>query len=120
LRPTTARSQARAQEAAMSATLDRGEIIHHAGRHGLAPALAEGAPALLAHGEPGRRVGWAPFFSALDRRGEALDLASDGAVRTVPRAGGPSPSGRPSAAAGFLALAAATLRSLAARGGPRP
>ena len=103
----------------MPITLDRGEIIHHAGRHGLTPALADGAPVLLGPGEPGRRCGWAPFFSALDARGEALDLASDGAARRAPRAGGPSPAGHPSAAAGFLGLAAATLRSLAAPAGRR-
>jgi len=93
----------------MSSGLDHGETIHHAGRHGLSPALREGAPVLVAHGEPGARCGWEPFFSALGRRGETLALASDGGSRTVPLAEAPS---RPSDPAPFLHRATSTLRAL--------
>lgn len=95
----------------MAGGLDHGELIHFAGRHGLSPALQDGAPALLAHGEAGARCGWAPFFSALAARGETLALASDGGWSRIPQAGAPSPA-RPSAPTAFLHLATATLRAL--------
>lgn len=98
----------------MANGLDHGEVIHHAGRHGLSPALQDGGPALVAHGAPGQRCGWAPFFAALSARGETLALASDGGCRTVPLAETPS---RPSAPAAFLHGAVATLRALR---GPSP
>lgn len=100
----------------MPATLDRGEVIHHAGRHHRSPALLDGTPALLEHGEPGTRCGWGPFFSALAGRGETLALASDGSSRTAPRGEPPSPSGLPGPTT-FLHL---TLRTLRALRGPRP
>lgn len=94
----------------MASGLDHGDLIHFAGRHGLSPALVEGAPALVAHGEPGQRCGWAALFAALSARGETLALASDGGwSRTA--AAGPAPS-RPSAPGVFLHRATATLRAL--------
>jgi hypothetical protein len=99
----------------MPVTVDRGEIIHHAGRHALSPALDGGRPVLLARGEAGARCGWEPFFSALAARGEALDLASDGGWRAVRRPGGPDPSEEPSAPAAFLRRAVATARALRGR-----
>lgn len=95
----------------MASGLDHGELIHFAGRHGLSPALLDGAPALVAHGEAGARCGWAALFSALAARGETLVLASDGGWSRLPRAEAPSPS-RPSAAGVFLHRATATLRAL--------
>jgi len=95
----------------MTSGLDHGEVIHHAGQHARSPALVDGAPALLARGEPGRRVGWQEFFEALSARGEGLVLASDGGCRTAPLASIPGPS-RPSAPAEFLHRASATLRAL--------
>ena len=100
----------------MSSTPDRADVLSFAARHHRSPALAEGAPALLAHGEVGARCGWAPFFSALGARGETLVLASDGSSRTAPRGAPPSPSELP-APSSFLHLALATLRALRA---PRP
>ncbi len=72
----------------MPATLDRGDVIHFAGRFRLSPALREGTPALVAHGEPGARCGWAEFFAALDARGLAVAFEpEDGrSARLVPRA----------------------------------
>lgn len=95
----------------MASGLDHGEVIHHAGRHARSPALVDGVPALAGRGEPGLRIGWAPFFAALSARGETLVLASDGASRTAPLASLPSPS-RPSPAAVFLHRASAILRAL--------
>ncbi|WP_242346989.1 hypothetical protein [Anaeromyxobacter terrae] len=71
----------------MHATLDRGEIIHFAGRSRLSPALRDGAPALVGHGEAGERCGWEPFFRALaaKRLAVAFDPATPGEARFVPR-----------------------------------
>jgi hypothetical protein len=71
----------------MPATTDRGEIMHAAGRARLSPALREGAPALLPHGEVAGRCGWAPFFAALQVRGLAVawDDGEPAALRVVPR-----------------------------------
>ncbi len=70
----------------MHATIDRGEIIHLAGKSRLSPALRDGAPALVGPGEPGR-CGWEPFFRALSARDLAVsfDPESPGEVRFVPR-----------------------------------
>ncbi len=95
----------------MQSGLDHGDVIHFAGRHGLSPALVEGAPALLAHGEPGARCGWERLFAALSARGETLVLASDGGWSRASLGAAPSPS-RPSAPGVFLHRAAATLRAL--------
>ncbi len=61
----------------MPAIRDRGDVIHFAGRHRLSPALRDGAPALVAPGEPGERCGWAPFFRAMDERRVALAYDDD-------------------------------------------
>jgi len=98
----------------MASGLDHGELIHFAGRHGLSPALQDGAPALVAHGEPGARCGWAALFAALSARGETLVLASDGGWSRAPQGAAPS---RPSAPAAFLHSATAMLRALR---GPAP
>jgi hypothetical protein len=95
----------------MGSDLDHGELIHFAGRHGLSPALVDGAPALLARGAPGQRCGWEAFFSALHARGETLVLASEGGWSRAPLGSTPSPS-RPSAPTAFLHAAMATLRAL--------
>jgi hypothetical protein len=95
----------------MASGLDHGELIHFAGRHGLSPALLDGAPALVTHGEPGARCGWAALFEALSARGETLVLASDGGWSRARQGATPSPS-RPSAPAAFLHSATATLRAL--------
>ncbi len=72
----------------MTATVDRGDIIHFAGRHRLSPALRDGAPALVGQGEAGKRCGWEPFFRAMDERRLALAFHPDDAssARFVPRA----------------------------------
>lgn len=61
----------------MPTTRDRGDVIHFAGRHRLSPALRDGAPALVAQGEPAERCGWEPFFRAMGERGVALAFDDD-------------------------------------------
>jgi hypothetical protein len=70
----------------MPRTADRGDIIHFAGRHRLSPVLRDGAPALAAVGDPGRRVGWAEFFAALRGRGLVASFEPEDAAsfRLVP------------------------------------
>jgi hypothetical protein len=71
----------------MPATRDRAHVIHFAGRHRLSPALHDGVPSLVAHGEQGERCGWEPFFRAMDERALALDADPDGGTfRLVPAA----------------------------------
>jgi hypothetical protein len=65
-------------------TTDRGAILHHAGLHSLSPALLDGAPVLVGHGEAGQRCGWEPFFRAMGERGLVADLGPDGSARFVP------------------------------------
>lgn len=106
---------------AMPITEDRGEIIHFAGRHRLSPALRDGAPALVAHGEPGERGGWAEFFAALRARGALASLEPDdpASFRLVARgAAGPTSAeaGAPSAARGPGAFAEARRFLAALRG----
>lgn len=74
----------------MPATTVRGEIMHAAGRARLSPALRDGAPALVGHGETAGRCGWAPFFRALEARRLAVawEDADPAALRLVPRSGG--------------------------------
>jgi len=67
------------------ATIDRGKILHLAGRHRLSPAVRDGAPALVPVGDPRGRCGWEPFFSALQRAGLAVE-DGDAEVRLVARA----------------------------------
>lgn len=82
----------------MPLTADRADVLHFAGRHRLSPALRDGAPALVGHGEPGARCGWAPFFEALRARAEAVALEPDdpASFRLVPvgRAGAASGAAR--------------------------
>ncbi|HEY6005141.1 MAG TPA: hypothetical protein VIV57_19840, partial [Anaeromyxobacter sp.] len=61
----------------MPITTDRGVVIHFAGRHRLSPALRDGAPALVAVGDPGQRIGWAEFFAALGAAGLVASLEPD-------------------------------------------
>src|SRR5512139_3093760 len=76
---------------------DRAEVIHFAGRNRLSPALRDGAPALVAAGEPGERCGWAAFFAAPPGRRVAAALAPDdpASFRTVPAGASPAPAGDP-------------------------
>ncbi len=103
----------------MSATCDRGEIIHEAGRRRLSPALLDGAPALVGMGESAGRCGWAPFFAALEARGLAIafDPNVAGPVSLVARAGAHAP--RPSPGARVRAAVAEVRRFAAALRGPR-
>ena len=55
------------------ATIDRGEIIHFAGQHGLSPALRDGVPAFASGRDAAARCGWEAFFAALEARDLALD-----------------------------------------------
>lgn len=83
----------------MPITHDRGDVIHFAGRHRLSPALRDGAPVLVAHGEPGERCGWAEFFRVMSDRGALASLEPDDptSFRLVARgAAGPSSAGDPS------------------------
>jgi hypothetical protein len=48
------------------ATHDRGEVLSFAGFHHLSPALSDGLPRLVVAAENTGRVGWEPFFAALD------------------------------------------------------
>lgn len=69
----------------MPATHDRGDIIHFAGRHRLSPAVRDGAPVFVGHGEPGERCGWERFFRTLEARHLAVVLEEEaGAARFVP------------------------------------
>jgi hypothetical protein len=85
-------------------TTDRAEVIHFAGRHHLSPALRDGAPALVAHGEAGARCGWATFFAALEARGLAArldpeDVASFALAPRAEAAHGHARAGNPGAEA---------------------
>jgi hypothetical protein len=81
---------------AMPLQVDRAEVIHFAGRHRLSPALRDGAPALVAPGEPGERGGWERFFAALAARGLApvFDPEDPSSLSFVPRGGGRADAGR--------------------------
>ncbi len=110
---------------AMPITTDRGDVIHFAGRHRLSPALRDGAPALVAHGEPGTRCGWAELFAALRARREVAALSPDdpGSFRTVPRggaAGDEAAGAAPSRGPGAFAEARRFLSALRGRLPPPP
>ena len=77
----------------MPVTLDRGEILHRAGRARLSPALRDGAPALVPVSETAGRCGWAPFFAALEARRLAVawDVDDPGSVQIVPASGAGAP-----------------------------
>lgn len=84
----TLRVRSLARRCVIPATTDRGEIIHLASFFRLSPALRDGAPALVQHGDTqAGRCGWEPFFGALAARGLAVAwTANDRAsVRLVPR-----------------------------------
>ncbi len=76
-------------------SIDRGVILHLAGRHHLSPALRDGGPALVGPGDTAGRCGWEPFFRALLQRRLAVAFEEDGSARTVPAEGVPAhpPSG---------------------------
>ncbi len=103
----------------MPITHDRADVLHFAGRHRLSPALRDGAPALVAHGEPGERCGWAEFFAALQARGALPFLEPDdpASFRLVAR-GAAAPSGEgpaPARARGAFAEAGRFLAALRGR-----
>lgn len=104
----------------MPESVDRGEIIHQAGRWRLSPALRDGNPALVAPGDPAGRCGWAEFFAALEARrlAVAFDPEDPGSIRFVARAAAPGP--RPSAIARARAAFAEARRFLAALRGRAP
>jgi hypothetical protein len=79
----------------MPVQVDRAEVIHFAGRHRLSPALRDGAPALVAPGEPGDRCGWAELFAALAARGLAASFEPDdpASLTFVRRGGGRADAG---------------------------
>jgi hypothetical protein len=85
-------------------TSDRGDVIHFAGHHHLSPAVRDGAPALVGHGDVAGRCGWATFFEALERRALAarFDPEDGASFSTVPRAKAAA-APRPAAARGWRA-----------------
>ena len=72
------------------ATHDRGEVLSFAGFHHLSPALRDGAPRLVGEGENAGRIGWEPFFAALDAAGlvMAWDTEDPSAASPIPAAEG--------------------------------
>lgn len=106
----------------MPVTVDRADIIHFAGKHRLSPALREGAPALVGHGEPGERCGWAEFFAAMGARGVAASFEPEdpASFRIVSRgAAAGHPTGGPGRGRGAFAEARRFLAALLGRP-PRP
>src|SRR5512133_1340213 len=101
----------------MPLVVDREAVIHFAGRHRLSPALRDGAPVLVAAGEPGERCGWAAFFAApAGRRLSAvLDPNDAGSFRTVTGGASSAPAGGPAAAGGAFAAARRFLAALRGR-----
>lgn len=97
---------------------DRADVIHFAGRHRLSPALRDGAPVLVAHGEPGERCGWAEFFEAIRARGALASLEPDdpASFRLVARGGAAPSGGAPACAPGRGAFAEARRFLAALRG----
>lgn len=72
------------------ATHDRGEILALAGFHHLSPAIRDGAPRLVDEGESAGRLGWEPFFAALESAGlvMAWDTEDPASAAPVPMAEG--------------------------------
>ena len=98
------------------ATVDRGEIIHFAGQHGLSPALRDGAPAFSSGHGGEARCGWQAFFAAMEARGLALALdAEDPAAASLAPRRGLSLRGHGSP--GGLARSGRFLGALLGRGG---
>lgn len=102
------------------ATVDRGEIIHFAGQHGLSPALRDGAPAFASGRDLAGRCGWEAFFAAMEARDLALDWDPED-----PASAGFAPRREVSSrfaghgAGGGLAGSGRFLRALLERGAPR-
>jgi hypothetical protein len=96
---------------------DREQVIHFAGRHRLSPALRDGAPALVASGEPGARCGWADFFAAPAGRHlrAALDPDDAASFRTFPAGASAVPAGGHAPRAGAVAEARRFLAALRGR-----
>ena len=91
---------------------DREQVIHFAGRHRLSPALRDGAPALVAPGDPGERCGWEAFFAAPPDRHLRATLDPDDAAsfRTALAGASAVPTGGPGGAHGPRAGAFAEAR----------
>jgi hypothetical protein len=72
------------------ATHDRGEVLALAGFHHLSPALEGGRPRLADEGATAGRVGWEPFFAALDAAGlvVAWDTDDPSGAAPIPAAEG--------------------------------
>jgi hypothetical protein len=68
------------------ATHDRAEVLNLAGTNHLSPAIRDGAPVLVEHGETTGRTGWERFFATLDRAGLELswDTEDPSTVRAIP------------------------------------
>jgi hypothetical protein len=70
----------------MPSTVDRGEIMHLAGRRRLSPAIRDGVPSFVPATETAGRCGWAAFFAALEATGSKVSWDPDGeSVTIVPR-----------------------------------
>jgi len=74
------------------ATHDHGEILDFAGAHHLSPALRDGAPRMVDEGENAGRIGWEPFFAALDSAGLVMAWDTDDPSTAAPM---PAAEGRP-------------------------
>jgi hypothetical protein len=107
---------------AMPSTADRGDIIHFAGRHRLSPALRDGAPALVAVGDPGQRVGWAEFFAELRARElvASFDPEDPASFRLVPAGASAQGAAAPAHGPGGRGVLAEARRFLAALRGRFP
>jgi hypothetical protein len=74
------------------ATHDRGEVLSFAGFHHLSPVLRDGRPRLVGEGEGAGRVGWEPFFAALDSAGLVMswDMDDPAGAAAIPASEGRS------------------------------
>jgi len=66
------------------ATHDRGEVLSLAGFHHLSPALRDGTPRLVGKAEKAGRVGWEPFFAALDAAGLVMAWDTEDPASAAP------------------------------------
>ena len=66
------------------ATHDRGEVLSFAGFHHLSPALRDGTPRLVGEAEKAGRVGWEPFFAALDAAGLVMAWDTEDPASAAP------------------------------------
>jgi hypothetical protein len=66
------------------ATHDRGEVLSFAGFHHLSPALRDGAPRLVVAADNAGRVGWEPFFAALDAAGLVMAWDTEDPASALP------------------------------------